>query len=154
MRSRLLRRGNIIFPAIRYSRRFPAKEVLIAVSHGQAHLATRKQSLRERGVLTANAAGERVTFLYDPALDDGGAFLPRTADGLLRLAPVPGRPGYYRDAASGSVWDYRTAAYCRRRPFAGLLGVLPGLFTGFVCCASTLALLLGAQIAAALIGSV
>ncbi len=97
--------GNIIFPVMRHSRRFPAKEVFIGVVHGRAHIAARKQSLRDRGVLTAGAAGEPVMFLYDPALDDGRAFLPRTADGLLRLAPLTGRPGYYHDAASGSVWD-------------------------------------------------
>ncbi len=97
--------GNIIFPVMRYNRRFPAKEVFIAVTQGKAHVAARKQSLRDRGVLTVGAAGGPVTFLYDPALDDGRAFLPRTAGGLLRLAPVPGRPGYYRDKASGSVWD-------------------------------------------------
>jgi len=102
--------GNIIFPVMRYSRRFPAKEVFIAVTHRQAHIAARKQTLRDRGVLTTNVAGDPVIFLYDPALDDGGAFLPRTADGLLRLAPVPGRPGYYRDAASGSAWDASGAA--------------------------------------------
>jgi uncharacterized protein DUF3179 len=96
---------NIIFPVMRYSRRFPFKEVFIAVTHGQADIAARKQSLRDRGVLTAGAAEEPVTFLYDPALDDGRAFLPRTGRGLLRLAPVASRPGYYRDAASGSVWD-------------------------------------------------
>ena len=61
-------------------------------------------------MLTANAAGEPVTFLYNPVLDDGRAFLPGTAGGLLRLAPVAGRPGYYRDAASGSVWDSSGAA--------------------------------------------
>ncbi len=47
---------------------------------------------------------------------------------------------------------YRTATTCRRRSFAGLLGMLPGLLTGFACCAPTLTLFLGAQIAAALIG--
>jgi len=97
--------GNIIFPVMRYSPRFPAKEVFIAVTHGQAHIAARKQSLRERGVLTSRATGEPVTFLYDPALDDASAFLPRTSGGLLHLAAVAGWPGYYRDPASGSVWD-------------------------------------------------
>jgi hypothetical protein len=97
--------GNIIFPVMRHSPRFAAKEVFIAVTRQQAHIAARKQFLRDRGVLTADAAREPVTFLYDPALDDGSAFLPRTGGGRLRLAAVAGRPGLYRDAASGSVWD-------------------------------------------------
>jgi hypothetical protein len=101
---------NIIFPVMRYSPRFPAKEVFIAVTSVQAHIAVRLQSLRDRGVLTSGAAGEPITFLYDPVLDDGKAFLPRIAGGLLYLAPVAGRPGYYRDAASGSVWDSSGAA--------------------------------------------
>ena len=96
---------NIIFPVMRYSRRFPPKDVFVAVAHRQAHIAARKQVLRDRGVLTGRAAGEPVTFLYNPALDDASAFLPRTGTGLLRLAPMAGRPGYYRDAAFGSVWD-------------------------------------------------
>jgi hypothetical protein len=90
---------------MRHSTRFPAKEAVIAVTHKQAHIAARKQSLRDRGLLTADTAGEPVTFLYDPALDDGRAFLSCTGAGLLRLAPVAGRPGFYRDASSGSVWD-------------------------------------------------
>jgi hypothetical protein len=44
------------------------------------------------------------------------------------------------------------ATSCRRRSFAGLVGALPGLLTGFACCAPALTFLLGAQIAAALIG--
>jgi Putative zinc-finger len=47
---------------------------------------------------------------------------------------------------------YRTEATCRRRSFAGLLGALPGLLTGFACCAPAVTFLLGAQVAAALIG--
>jgi hypothetical protein len=97
--------GNIIFPVMRYSRRFPAKEAFIAVTHRQAHIAARKQALRERGVLTIGVAGGSVIFLYDPALDDGNAFVPHASGGLMRLARLAGRPGYYRDAASGSVWD-------------------------------------------------
>lgn len=97
--------GNIIFPMMSHNSRFPAKEVFIAVTYRQTHIAARKQHLRDRGVLTAGAAGEPVMFLYDPALDDGHAFLARAGGRLVRLAPVAGRPGYYRDAASGSVWD-------------------------------------------------
>jgi hypothetical protein len=90
---------------MRHSGRLPAKEVVIGATHGQARIAARKQSLRDRGVLAGGAAGEPVIFLYDPALDGGRAFLPRTGGRLLRLAPVAARPGYYLDVASGSVWD-------------------------------------------------
>ena len=101
---------SIFFPLMRRSGRFPPKEVFIAVTHWGAHAAVRKQSLRERGVLMVRAAGKPVIFLYDPALDDGSAFLAQTSSGQLRLAPVAGRPGYYRDPASGSVWDSSGAA--------------------------------------------
>ena len=90
---------------MRHSGRLPAKEVVIGATHGQARIAARKQSLRDRGVLAGGAAGEPVIFLYDPALVGGRAFLPRTGAGPLRLAALAGRPGLYRDAASGSVWD-------------------------------------------------
>ena len=53
---------------------------------------------------------------------------------------------------AAAIHLYRTAAACRRRSFGGLLGALPGLLTGFACCGPTLTLLLGAQVAAALIG--
>jgi len=98
--------SDINFPVMNHGDSFPPKEPFIAVTHRRAHIAARKQFLRDRGVLTADAAGESVTFLYDPALDDGSAFLPRsTGASPLRLAPVAGRPGFYRDAASGSIWD-------------------------------------------------
>ncbi len=51
-----------------------------------------------------------------------------------------------------------TAAYalavarsCRRLPWTGLLGSLPGLLTGFACCVPTVALVLGANLALAII---
>lgn len=51
-----------------------------------------------------------------------------------------------------------TAAYaltiarsCRRLPWTGLLGSLPGLLTGFACCVPTVAFLLGANLALAII---
>src|SRR5262249_56162976 len=84
--------SDIMFPVMARNERFPAKEVFVGVAHGQAHIAARKQSLRERMVLTAAAAGGPVTFLYDPALDDGGAFAPRAGAGPLRLAALAGRP--------------------------------------------------------------
>ncbi len=43
------------------------------------------------------------------------------------------------------------ARACRTRAFGGLLGALPGLLTGFACCVPTVALVLGAQFAVALI---
>lgn len=51
-----------------------------------------------------------------------------------------------------------TAAYalvvvrsCRRLPWTGLLGSLPGLLTGFACCVPTVAFVLGANLTLALI---
>ncbi|MGH2532286.1 MAG: hypothetical protein ACRDJW_08240 [Thermomicrobiales bacterium] len=51
-----------------------------------------------------------------------------------------------------------TAAYalaavrsCRRLPWTGLLGSLPGFLTGFACCVPTVALVLGANLALAII---
>lgn len=43
------------------------------------------------------------------------------------------------------------AKECRRRPFTGLLGALPGFLTGFACCVPTVALVLGAQFTVALV---
>jgi len=43
------------------------------------------------------------------------------------------------------------ARACRTRAFGGLLGAIPGLLTGFACCVPTVALVLGAQFAVALI---
>ena len=43
------------------------------------------------------------------------------------------------------------ARACRTRAFGGLLGAVPGLLTGFACCVPTVALVLGAQFAVALI---
>ncbi len=41
---------------------------------------------------------------------------------------------------------------CRRLSWFGLLGSLPALFSGFACCAPTVALVLGANVGLALIG--
>ncbi len=46
---------------------------------------------------------------------------------------------------------FRTARACRRRPFGGLLGALPGFLTGFTCCVPSVALVLGAQFAGLLV---
>jgi|SRR5215472_397046 len=53
---------------------------------------------------------------------------------------------------AAAIHLHRTATSRRRRSFAGLLGALPGLLTGFACCAPALTFFLGAQVAAALIG--
>ncbi len=50
-----------------------------------------------------------------------------------------------------AVHVYRTSRSCRRRPFTGLLGALPGFLTGFACCVPTVALVLGTQFAVALV---
>ncbi len=44
-----------------------------------------------------------------------------------------------------------TVRSCRRLPWAGLLGSLPGLLTGLACCVPTVALALGANLTLALI---
>jgi hypothetical protein len=79
------------------------------------------------------------------------------AEGLtLFIAPVNLLIG----AVLGSLiaLNVATAAYaltvarsCRRLPWAGLLGSLPGLLTGFACCVPTVAFVLGANLALALI---
>ena len=43
------------------------------------------------------------------------------------------------------------ARSCRRLPWTGLLGSLPGLLTGFACCVPTVAFVLGANLALALV---
>jgi hypothetical protein len=91
-------------------------------------------------------------FSYEPVL---AARL--TGHIQLFLAPVNLGLGLLLGGLAGAnlaaaIHLYRTAATCKRRSFAGLIGVLPGLLTGFACCAPTLTLLLGAQVAAALIG--
>ncbi|MDP8928276.1 MAG: hypothetical protein M3O70_06795 [Actinomycetota bacterium] len=45
----------------------------------------------------------------------------------------------------------RGARACGRRAFPGMLGAVPGLLTGFACCVPTLALVLGTQVAAAVV---
>ncbi len=91
-------------------------------------------------------------FSYEPVL---AARL--TGHIQLFLAPVNVALGLLLGGLAGAnlaaaIHLYRTAATCRRRSFAGLLGVLPGFLTGFACCAPTVTLLLGTQVAAVLIG--
>jgi hypothetical protein len=91
-------------------------------------------------------------FSYEPVL---AARL--TGHIQLLLAPVNVALGLLLGGLAGAnlaaaIHLYRTAATCRRRSFAGLLGALPGFLTGFACCAPTLTLLIGAQAAAVLIG--
>jgi hypothetical protein len=91
-------------------------------------------------------------FTYEPVL---AAHL--TGHLQLFLAPVNVALGLLLGGLAAAnlaaaIQLYRTAAACRRRSFVGLLGALPGFLTGFACCAPTLTLLLGAQVAAALFG--
>lgn len=91
-------------------------------------------------------------FSYEPIL----AVRP-TGHLQLFLAPVNVALGLLLGGLVGAnlaaaIHLHRTATTCRRRSFAGLLGALPGILTGFTCCAPALTFLLGAQIAAALIG--
>ncbi|MDQ3657153.1 MAG: hypothetical protein M3457_19030, partial [Chloroflexota bacterium] len=50
-----------------------------------------------------------------------------------------------------TAYALTVARSCRRLSWAGLLGSLPGLLTGFACCVPTVAFVLGANLALALI---
>jgi hypothetical protein len=50
-----------------------------------------------------------------------------------------------------AAYALATVRSCRRLPWTGLLGSLPGLLTGFACCVPTVALVLGANLALAII---
>ena len=95
---------------------------------------------------------QTASFSYEPIL------AARLAGHIqLFLAPVNVALGLLLGGLAGAnlaaaIHLYRTADTCRRRSFAGLFGALPGFLTGFVCCAPTLTLLLGAQVAGVLIG--
>ena len=91
-------------------------------------------------------------FSYEPLLA-----VRLTGHLQLFLAPVNVALGLLLGGLVGvnlaaAIHLHRTASTCRRRSFAGLLGALPGLLTGFACCAPALTFVLGAQVAAAVIG--
>lgn len=100
--------GYPFFPVIREDDRFPAKEVFVGVKLGprlgDPRLAVRKSLLRERGAVAARMGDEPVVLLHDPALDEGRAYLARADARELRLGPGE-RPGEYREARTGSVFD-------------------------------------------------
>lgn len=51
-----------------------------------------------------------------------------------------------------AVYALSTVRSCRRLSWTGLLGSLPALLTGFACCVPTVGLMLGTNLALALIG--
>ena len=52
---------------------------------------------------------------------------------------------------SSAAYSLETVRSCRRLSWTGLLGSLPALLTGFACCVPTIGLVLGANLALALI---
>ncbi|CAN5685411.1 hypothetical protein BH24ACT22_BH24ACT22_17600 [soil metagenome] len=52
---------------------------------------------------------------------------------------------------ASTAYSLATVRSCRRLSWTGLLGSLPALLTGFACCVPTVGLLLGANLALALI---
>ena len=52
---------------------------------------------------------------------------------------------------AAAAYALTVARSCRRLPWTGLLGSLPGLLTGFACCVPTVAFVLGANLALALV---
>ena len=52
---------------------------------------------------------------------------------------------------ASAVYSLAVVRTCRRLSWTGLLGSLPALLTGFACCVPTVALVLGANLALALI---
>ena len=52
---------------------------------------------------------------------------------------------------ASAAYALATVRSCRRLSWAGLLGSLPALLTGFACCVPTIGLVLGANLALALI---
>lgn len=96
--------SRAIFPVMWSDDRFPAKEVFVAVKQGGSRLAVRKSTLRERQVVSAAMGEEPVVALYDPALDQGRAFLAGSGGRRLQLEPG-GDPGTFTDPATGASWD-------------------------------------------------
>jgi hypothetical protein len=98
------RDSALLFPVMHEDDRRPDKEVVIGVKNGGRHLAVRKQLVREEGVVTTALGGDPVAVLYDPALDEGRAFLAELDGRKLRLEAT-GAAGEYRDAGSGAAFD-------------------------------------------------
>lgn len=92
-----------LFPSMWSDDRFPAKEVFVGAKRGDSRLAVHKSALRERQVISAMIQDEPVAVLYDPALDEGRAFLASSSGHQLDLEPG-GTPGTFVDSASGGTW--------------------------------------------------
>ena len=94
----------LYFPLLHESGRFDEKEVMVGAKLGPHRLAVRKSLLRGQLAVNTTMGGRPVIFLYDPALDDGRAFLASLAGSPLRFAPTA-RPGRYTDEETESTWD-------------------------------------------------
>lgn len=84
--------------------RFPPKEVFVSAKRGDARLAVRKSTLRERQMILATMDDGQVAVLYDPAFDDGRAFVASSGGRQLNLEPE-GTPGMFIDPGTGGTWD-------------------------------------------------
>lgn len=96
--------SRALFPTMWSDERFPAKEVFIAMKHGESRLAVRKSTLRERQVVAASMNDDPVAVLHDPALDEGRAFLAKSGGRRLQLQPG-GDPGVFVDPVTGGAWE-------------------------------------------------
>ncbi len=97
--------SGLFFPVMHEDSRLANKEVVVGAKHRAGRLAVRKALLRrEQAVTAALLGGDPVVVLYDPALDEGRAYLARMDGRELQLSPTE-EPGRYRDEGSGSVWD-------------------------------------------------
>lgn len=94
---------------------------------------------------TSKLLAQRASFSYEPVV----AVYPMNHVQIL-IAPLNVAIGLALGLLVGlnvalAVHVFRTAVACRARSFGGLLGAAPALLTGFVCCAPTAAVALGAQ---------
>lgn len=96
--------SRALFPTMWTDARFPPKEVFIGAKRGDARLAVRKSTLRERQTILATMDDQPVAILYDPALDEGRAFLASSGGRQLNLEPG-GTPGTFIDRVTGGTWD-------------------------------------------------
>lgn len=95
--------SRALFPNMWSDDRFPPKEVFIGAKRGDSRLAVRKSTLRERQIVPAMIDDEPVVALYDPALDEGRAFMASSGGRQLNLESG-GTPGTFIDSATGGTW--------------------------------------------------
>jgi Protein of unknown function (DUF3179) len=112
----------LYFPLLHESDRFDEKEVMVGAKLGARRLAVRKSLLRGQLAVNATMGRQPVVFLYDPALDEGRAFLASSQAAPLRFVPTA-TPGRYADD-TGSTWDSLGRALQGRRGGTTLQRVL------------------------------